>query len=343
MDSDEGRGHKAAARAIYSGRRGLMETRSNHIFVGVVVLALCAAVIAAAFWFSRISDSSKRDYDIFFKTSVNGLTKGSSVSYAGVPAGQVQSIELWDKDPDFVHVRIVVNANTPILQGTTATIQGVGFTGVSEVQLDGGVKGAPPIACPAENPQLVCPEGSPVIPTKPGALGELLNGAPQLLERLTTLTERLTELLGDKNQASIAGILENTNKLSQSLAERGPEIAATLAETRKAVAAAARAADAFADVASSTNKLMNEDGKPLIADLRTTIQSAKASMETLDATMKEAQPGVRAFSRQTMPEVGLLIRDLRSMAHALQGVAEKLDQQGAGSLIGSPKLPDYKP
>jgi phospholipid/cholesterol/gamma-HCH transport system substrate-binding protein len=43
-----------------------------------------------------------------------------------------------------------------------------------------------------------------------------------------------------------------------------------------------------------------------------------------------------------MPEVGLLVRDLRRMSQALQNVAEKIDQQGAGSIIGSPALPDYK-
>jgi phospholipid/cholesterol/gamma-HCH transport system substrate-binding protein len=98
-----------------------METRSNHILVGSVTLALILAIVIAAFWFSRIGEGDNREYDIFFKQSVNGLAKGSGVSYAGVPSGQVKSIELWRKDPDFVRVRIAVNDRTPILQGTTAT------------------------------------------------------------------------------------------------------------------------------------------------------------------------------------------------------------------------------
>ncbi len=112
-----------------------------------------------------------------------GLAKGSGVSYAGVPSGQIKSIELWKKDPDFVRVRISVDPATPILQGTTATINSVSLTGPSEIQLDGAVRGAPPITCPEEHPETTCPEGVPVIPTKPGALGELLNSAPQLLNR----------------------------------------------------------------------------------------------------------------------------------------------------------------
>lgn len=320
-----------------------METRSNHVLVGTVTLLLLAAIMIAAFWFSRLSQGDNMEYDIFFKQSVNGLAKGSSVNYSGVPSGQVEKIELWKRDPSFVRVRISVKEGTPVLQGTTATISGVGFTGVSEIVLDGAVKGAPPIACPAENPLASCPDGVPVIPTKPGALGELLNNAPQLLERLSTLTERLTELLNDKNQQSIAGILANVERLSGSLADRSPEIAATLAEARIAVQRTGIAAEQIGKLAATTDSMLNEEGKPLMADLRKSVQAATRSIETLDKTIAEAQPGVKAFSNQTMPEVNQLVRDLREMSRAFRGVAEKLNQQGAGSIVGSPKLPDYKP
>lgn len=319
-----------------------METRSNQILVGTVTLLLLLAIVVAAFWFSRIGEGDNQEYDIFFKQSVSGIAKGSGVTYAGVPSGQVKSIQLWDRDPDFVRVRISVNGDTPVLQGVTATIKGVGFTGVSELQLDGAVKGAPPLTCPEDHPESACPEGVPVIPTKPGALGELLNNAPQLLERLTTLTERLTEVLDDDNQRSIKGILANTDRLSKALADRGPEMAQTVVETREAVRKAGEAAEKIGALAETTNGLLNDQGKPLMADLRATISSAKKSVETLDATLQDARPGVQAFSQRTMPEVGLLIRDLRRMSHALQNVAEKIDQQGAGSVIGAPALPDYK-
>lgn len=319
-----------------------METRSNNVLVGSVVLLLLAAIMIAAFWFSRVAGGDDVEYDIYFKQSVNGLAKGSAVTFAGVPSGQIKDIELWKRDPGFVKVRITVKEGTPILQGTTATIQG-SFTGLSEIVLDGAVKGAPPIVCPENNAAAACPDGVPVIPTKPGAFGELLNSAPQLLQRLSTLTERLTEMLSDKNQQSISGILANVDRLSGNLADRGPEIAATLAETRVMVQKAGLAADEIAKLTATTNTMLSEDGRPLIADLRKTVQSANRSIDTLDKTVAEAQPGVRAFSQQTMPEVGLLVRDLREMTRSFRAISEKLDQQGAGSLIGSPKLPDYKP
>lgn len=313
-----------------------METRSNHILVGGVVLTLLVALAVFAVWLAQLGGGSEKQYDIFFKQSVEGLAKGSSVSFSGVPSGQVDEIALWPKDPEFVRVRIRVKEETPILQGTTATISGVGFTGVSQITLDGAVKGAPPITD-------IGPAGKPVIPTKPGALGELLSNAPQLLERLTTLTERLTELLSDRNQNSIASILANVNRLSDALADRGPEIAATLAQTRVTIEQAGNAIEEVGKLASTTNNLLDEEGRPLMSDLRKTVQSADRSVKSLDALLNDARPGVQAFSRQTIPEVGQLVHDLREMSEALTAVAGRLDRGGAGALVGSPKLPDYKP
>jgi len=158
-----------------------METRSNHVLVGSVVLILLTVMLLFLVWILRWGTATDKEYDIFFKQSVDGLAKGSGVAFSGVVSGQVKEIALWKPDPSLVRVRISVNPDTPILIGTTASLQG-SFTGTSTVQLDGAVKGAPPITCPAENPLSDCPNGVPTIPTKPGGLGALLSSAPQLLE-----------------------------------------------------------------------------------------------------------------------------------------------------------------
>ncbi len=318
-----------------------METRSNHVLVGAVVLILLAVLALFTVWIARLGGTTQKEYDIFFKQSVDGLARGSAVTYSGVPSGQVKAMQLWRNDPQFVRVRIEVSQETPVLQGTAATIQG-SFTGTSTVSLDGARKGAPPIVCPENDMANQCPYGVPVIPTRTGGLGAILNSAPQLLERLSTLTERLTGLLTDRNQASIAGILENTNRLTDALADRGPEIAATLAQTRIAIQQAGNAAEQIGTLAATTNNVLAEDVKPAMANLNDAIRSAKQSADTLNGAIQDARPGLQTFSRRTVPEVNQLVLDLRQMSAALASVAEKVDRQGAGSLIGQQKLPDYE-
>lgn len=312
-----------------------METRSNHILVGGVVLALVVALLGFIIWLSQVSGESRNEYDVFFKQAVDGLAKGSAVTFNGVPVGQIESINLEPKNPEFVRVRISVREDTPILQGTTATIQGVGFTGVSQIQLDSGPRGSPPITDPG-------PYGVPVIPTKPGALGQLLNSAPELLERVSTLTERLTELVSDENQASIAAILNNVQEMSRSLADRGPEIAATLAEARIAIRQAGDAADQIGRLSGTTNQLLSEEGRPLIRDLRQTIRAAEKSVESLEGTLQNADSSFQQVNKQTLPEVNQLVRDLKQTSEALRSLTTRIDQQGATSILGPKKLPEYE-
>ena len=73
-----------------------METRANHIWVGIVTLLLLAGLAALLIWIARLSQHEQKDYDIFFKQSVDGVAKGSEVSYSGVPVGQVKDIALWE-------------------------------------------------------------------------------------------------------------------------------------------------------------------------------------------------------------------------------------------------------
>ena len=320
-----------------------METKSHYVLVGTVTLILLAILAGFTIWLSRFGDGTKAEYDIFFQQSVSGIAKGSAVTFAGVPVGQIKDIKLWRPDPDFVRVRIAIDADTAILQGTTATISGVGFTGVSEIQLDGAIKGAPPIRCPEVNPKSECPAGRPVIPTKPGALGEILNSAPLLVERLSTLTERLNTVLSDKNQQSIQQILDNVESLSGSLAGQAPDLRAAIQESRSTLAKAGAAADQLTALSTSANALLDSEGKPMLAELRKTLRSANGSLTALETTLNSANPAMETLNTQTLPEINQLARDLRRLSSSLQSVTDRLDQQGVGGLVSAPKLPDYEP
>jgi phospholipid/cholesterol/gamma-HCH transport system substrate-binding protein len=313
-----------------------METRSNHILVGGVVLGLLLAMVGFMVWISGRGDGATKEFDIFFSQSVEGLNKGAPVTFSGVPAGEVRDIALYTKNPEFVRVRIAVTDDIPVLLGTTAAVAGVGLTGGSQIKLAGAAKGAPPI-------EEEGPEGRPVIPTRKEGVGALLNNAPQLIERLGVLTERLTELFNDQNQKSIGNTLANLDRLTGDLAKSGPDVKLALADARVTVRQAGQAANEISKLAGTTNSLVNNEGKPMIAELRKTAASAQKSLANLDAVLGDARPGVQAISTQTVPEIGQLVRDLRATSDALGAVATKIDQGGAGALLGGPALPDYKP
>ncbi len=313
-----------------------METRSNYVMVGAVTVALLAGVLLFIVWLAGLSNKQTKCYDIYFSQGVGGLNKGSNVSFSGVPVGQVDKISLLPNRPEFVWVRINVDQQTPVLQGTTAQIKGIGFTGVSEIQLDGAVRGSRPI-------QQLGPQGCPVVPATAGGLGALLNSAPELIDRIQRLTERLTELLNDKNQNAISDILENIDVTTRVIRERAPDMAETIAEVRIASRNAGIAANNVAALTDNTNRLVSEQGRPAAEDLRKAIASIQLATDNLNGMITDARPGVQNFSKSTLPEANRLVRDLRELSQSLQSVSERVNQQGIGGTLGPEKLPDYKP
>jgi phospholipid/cholesterol/gamma-HCH transport system substrate-binding protein len=313
-----------------------METRSNHVLVGTVVLLLLAGLLLFTVWLAGLSNKAAKCFDIYFSQGVGGLNKGTGVTFAGVPVGEIKQISLLPERPEFVWVRIEVDAETPVLQGTTAQIKGVGFTGVSEIQLDGAVKGSRPIA-------QLGPQGCPVIPSSSGGLGALLNSAPELIDRIQRLTERLTELMSDKNQNAIADILENVDNTTRVLAERAPDLADAMQDARIAARNAGIAALRVGVLADNTSRLVNEQGKPAAEDLRRTIASAQKAADNLDAMIADARPGIQNLTKSTLPEANKLVRDLRDLTGSLSQFSDRLNNDGALGVLGAEKLPDYKP
>ncbi|MFL6735762.1 MAG: MlaD family protein [Sphingomonas sp.] len=312
-----------------------METRSNYIMVGAVTVALLIGTLLFIVWLAGLSSKSTKCYDIYFP-AVGGINKGSNVSFSGVPVGQVSKISLLPNRPEFVWVRIDVDQQTPVLEGTTAEIHSISLAGANEIQLNGAERGRPAIT-------QMGPQGCPVIPASASGLSALLNSAPELLARIQRLTERLTELLNDKNQNAISDILENIDATTGVIRKNAPEMAATLQEARIAAHNAAIAANNIAALSNNANSLVNGQGRQAVTNLNQAIISARQAADNLNAMVGDARPGVQSFSKSTLPEANRLVRDMRGLTQSLQQVSDRINRQGIGGALGPQKLPDYKP
>ncbi|HEX3677653.1 MAG TPA: MlaD family protein [Sphingomicrobium sp.] len=312
-----------------------METRSNYVMVGAVTVALLIGTLLFIVWLAGLSSQTTKCYDIYFP-AVGGINKGSNVSFSGVPVGQVNKISLLPNRPEFVWVRIKVDQQTPVLEGTTAEIHSVSLAGANEIQLNGAQRGRPAIT-------QMGPQGCPVIPASSSGLSALLNSAPELMARLQRLTERLTELLSDRNQTAITDILENIDATTAVLKQRAPEMADAIGDVRVAAHNAGLAANNIATLSNSANQLVNGPGHQAVENLNQTIISARQAADNLNAMISDARPGVQNFSKSTLPEANRLVRNLRDLSQSLQQVSDRVNRQGIGGALGPQKLPDYKP
>ncbi|MEO1729859.1 MAG: MlaD family protein [Pseudomonadota bacterium] len=314
-----------------------METRANHLWVGLVTLLLLVALAGGVFVMARLGQGTQNEYDIFYKQSVTGLARGSQVSFAGVPVGQVSEISLSEDDPEYVRVRVSVQEKVPILVGTTATIQS-SFTGVASILLDGARKDAPPITCETT----ACPEGRPEIPPADGGINALLNSAPLLLERLSTLTENLNLLLGPENREELTNILYNTDRLTKGLADATPELTQNLVEFRTTLQEFNETLDGAQALMATTDQLVSGEGEQLAAELKTTLESATAAADALATTLEDTRPAALQLRESTLPSAEATLQDLRTTSRALRSITEKLESEGVGSILAGDGLPDYK-
>ena len=317
-----------------------METRSNYVMVGAVTVALLAGVLLFIVWLAGLSNKQTKCFDIYFAQAVGGLNKGSNVTFSGVPVGQVEQ--------DFAASRTGPNSSgcgsrsisrRRCSRARRAQIKGVGFTGVSEIQLDGAVKGS------AADQAARARRAARSFPASSGGLGALLNSAPELIDRIQRLTERLTELLSDKNQNAIADILENIDKTTKVLAERAPDLADAIARCadRGAQCRHRRAATSPRSPTTPTGWSTNR-ASPAAEDLRKAIASVQQAADNLNAMITDARPGVQNFTKSTLPEANRLVRDLRELvAVAAGGLRPRRISSGIGGTLGPEKLPDYKP
>lgn len=320
-----------------------METRSSYVLVGAVVLALAIALFAFVLWLARFDAGAvKREYDVLFPT-VSGLAVGSGVNFQGVPVGQVQSVNLMPDRPDKVRVRIEVNSTTPIFKGTTATLAGVGFTGVSVVSLEGSMAGGQDLTDKG-------PWGRPVIPVKPGALAGLLESAPLLLNNADRLVDNLNEVLNEQNRAKLTALLDNLNNATRAYEARAPEVSQTLAEAQVTLKRAGSAAEKAGSAAEKVGRLadastivVTEQGNALVTDIRATTVKANAALDAVTRAANAAEPGLEALSATTVPQANALIGDLRATNSSLGAVAGRLDEDPLGALLGGRALPDYNP
>ena len=128
-----------------------METKANYLMIGGFVLGVLALAFIFVFWMSNFAGGGKRYY-IVFESSVAGLTTGSSVGFNGIKVGEVQSFALDPQDARKVQVLISVRDDTPVRANSHATIQSMGLTGGSGIQITPGTPDSEILVATAENP-----------------------------------------------------------------------------------------------------------------------------------------------------------------------------------------------
>ena len=165
--------------------------------------------------------------------------------------------------------------------------------------------------------------------------------APELLEKADHALEAANKLLGEKNREAFAEALDNIRAFTAGLKDRNQDIAEFTGNAKKAAGSLAALVDNIDKSYSGPDGL----GKKLnltIADIDKFTKNRTETNRQLQATLQDARPGIKAFSAQTLPNVGILVGEARQLVTGLNRLSSELERDPSRLLFGD-RREGYRP
>lgn len=310
-----------------------MEPKVNYVIVGLFVALLGAATLAGILWLGKTDFRDAYDrYYAFMRESVAGLSVNSTVKYRGVDVGRVKEIALSPENPEEVRLVLDIDRGTPIKTDTIAVLETQGLTGLATLNLTGGSRDAPPL-------QATEGQEYPVIKTGPSlffrldeAISRLLSekGLTKLLEDLDAVARSVADLMDEENRARFKQTMKNLSEAAQT-------VAAHRTQLERGLSGAAQTGESLAKMTASLNEqiplLLGRVNKSALALQRMTDELAQTS-KVVGSVVNETKPEIQQFSRQTIPELSLLVGELRQLTATLQRVAREIEREPNALVFG---------
>ncbi len=313
-----------------------METKASHFVIGLFVLAMVAAGFVFVIWLAKVEvDRELAYYDVFFDDGVAGLSVGGDVRYNGIPVGTVTSILLDPNDPRRVKVAIEVAVETPVRQGTEASLSLQGITGVAYIELTGGGPGAAPIVAASDGAR-------PAIPSRRSTIQRLAADAPELLNRVILLVDDLRELVDEKNRQSFARIITNTETITRETADVAPKFGELIDNLNETSSKLQKAAAGLDGLLANWNSVA-DDAKITMASAQTALDDARQTMAVTRKGIEDATVQFGAVANETSltlstardaiittenlikTDIELLVRDTRTTIKRIDHIVKTLD------------------
>ena len=307
-----------------------METRANHVLIGAFTLGVCLFAVLFALWMAKYTtEKAYAEYDVVFQEAVTGLSTGSQVLYSGISVGEVRALSLMKDDPRKVVARVRLSADTPVRTDTRAKLTMTGLTGVAVIQLSGGSPGAPRLEGGSD-------KDVPVIQTEPSALQNIAATANEIVERIN-------RLLSDANVERITRTLDQLDQVTGSIAAEREEISALIRNAR----AASEKLDAT--LANANQTITNLDQglvqqlPPLVEKLDATLSQLESASKNANGILNENRDSWAEFSQDGLGQVGPTMRQLRGLIREIDDLANKLENNPAGYLLGREEPEEFEP
>lgn len=320
-----------------------METRAHFVLIGAFTLAVLLGAMGFILWTAKdnMADKTYRQYDIFFNSTVAGLSVAGDVLYNGIKVGQVSDIMIDRQDPSQVHVRVDIKANTPVREDSVATLEPRGITGVVYIQISGGTPNSP----------LLEPKGEddiPVIAAKPSPLEELMTNAPRLLNEGVMLLGKFNEVMDAENRQNLKDIIHNIKIVSQNFADQSGRVGAVLdsiedmaVNTENATYQLSLVLKKAGEVVNRADSILENTDNIIKTDVAQTLRAVNNLATNLNRLMVEIGPDVDAFAEEGLTQLTRFLGEAQRLLRTADRVLQRFESDPDKFFFGR-QIPETK-
>lgn len=304
-----------------------MERDANYTLVGFVSLILLIGMVAFIVWLGRWQFSQENQfYDIVFIGPVTGLPEGGEVQFNGIKVGEVTDLKLDAADPNRVIASARVDAEVPVRADSYATLEPLGITGVSFIQITAGTPSQPLL-------KNITPEDEiPVIPTQPSILSDLLEGGGTVLARAVEAMDQITILLSNENIENVSQSIEDLNAIMANFRENTD----VFDNASSALASIDQSAQEITGLANDMRGLVQGDGAEALADAADAADELRAAAEEARTMIAALSGPATDFAASSLPEAQEAISSLQSAANSLDRLVAEIENDPRSLLLKDP-------
>ena len=312
-----------------------MERNANYALVGVVSLGLFFGLVIFVFWLARITFAQEYTvYHVTFVGPISGLSQGGEVHFNGIKVGEITNIALDKTNPQDVVAVVRITSDVPVRTDSVATIEPLGITGVTYIQITAGTSTKPLLK------DVTKPGAIPVIHSRTSALSGLLEGGGTVLNAAVETLQRANRILSDQNIKSFTATLNNVQDVTATLRQRKELIA----NADQAIKDIDQAATSIKQLSDSSNQLIGGDGKRALKNAADAADQLKSAATDARALIDKIEGPTTDFATNGLPQLSSAVASLQRAADTVNRLAGEA-QQSPSSLIvkAPPKEVEVKP
>lgn len=296
-----------------------MENRSHAIAAGLFALLLSCGVLFSIWWFSQ-DQQATREVVLVARGDIEGLSPQAKVRFRGLTAGVVSSVGFDPEDSRNILVRIQVDDELPLTQGTRASLGTMGVTGLVFVQLDDR----------GDNPAPLVGEGGapPRIALEPGLLAQISDRALAVVQQFQIVGERVAAMFDAESAERFRQLISRLESTVDGMDRSFAEAPATLTAIKEMFSPqnAEKLASALNNLEQST-----EEVAPTLVELRALLGRVDGMAVRLD---EAAQATSISLVDGTLPRLNDLLRDLTSTSRRIGRLVEEVESTPQMLLTG---------